>query len=39
MEGAQTPLVNGIAIGGEPHALEDRDIVEVAGVKLEFRLK
>ncbi|MCE5180520.1 MAG: FHA domain-containing protein [Betaproteobacteria bacterium] len=39
MEGEQTPLVNGVAIGGEPHALKDRDIVEIAGVKLEFRLK
>lgn len=39
MEGEQTPLVNGVAIGGEPHSLKDRDIVEIAGVKLEFRLK
>ncbi|HUW50513.1 MAG TPA: FHA domain-containing protein [Sulfuricella sp.] len=39
LEGPQTPLVNGVAIGGEPHALEDRDIIELAGVKLEFILK
>lgn len=39
MEGEQTPLVNGVAIGGEPHVLKDCDIVEIAGVKLEFRLK
>ena len=39
MEGAQTPLLNGVAVGGQPHALEDRDMIEIAGVKLEFCLK
>lgn len=39
MEGAQMPSVNGIAISDESHALKDRDIVEIAGVKLEFILK
>ncbi|MDD5241461.1 MAG: FHA domain-containing protein [Sulfuricella sp.] len=32
-------LLNGTAIDGEPHALENRDIVEIAGIKLEFCLK
>ena len=33
------PLVNGRALAGEPHPLRDHDIIEMAGVKLEFYLK
>lgn len=39
LEGAQTSLLNGVAVGGQPHMLEDHDIIEIAGVKLEFYLK
>jgi pSer/pThr/pTyr-binding forkhead associated (FHA) protein len=30
------PLVNGDSIGAQAHALEDHDVVELAGVKMEF---
>lgn len=39
LEGAQTPLLNGVAISGRPQVLEDHDIIELAGIKLEFNLK
>lgn len=39
LEGAQTPLLNGVAVSGQPHVLEDHDIIEIAGIKLEFYLK
>lgn len=39
LEGDKAPLLNGIAISEQPHELEDRDIIEIAGVKLEFYLK
>lgn len=39
LEGAQTPLLNGAAVGGQPHVLEDHDIIEIAGIKLKFTLK
>ncbi|GAO35532.1 signal peptide protein [Sulfuricella sp. T08] len=39
LEGAKTPLLNGIAVSGQPHVLEDHDIIEIAGIKLEFHLK
>lgn len=39
LEGAQTPLLNGVAIDDEPHDLEDHDIIEIAGIKLEFYYK
>lgn len=39
LEGAQTPLLNGVAASGQPHVLEDHDIIEIAGIKLEFHLK
>lgn len=39
LEGEQMPLLNGSAIDGQPHALEDRDIIEITGIKLEFYLK
>ena len=39
VEGAQRPTVNGQAIGTAPHALKDHDLVEIAGIKMEFFLK
>jgi predicted component of type VI protein secretion system len=39
VEGAQQPAVNGQAIGHAPHALKDHDVIELAGVKMEFFLK
>lgn len=35
VEGSQ-PVVNGVAIGSTAHALKDNDVVELAGVKMEF---
>lgn len=39
VEGANPPVVNGQAIGTAPHGLKDHDVVELAGVKMEFFLK
>ncbi|TAK46352.1 MAG: FHA domain-containing protein [Betaproteobacteria bacterium] len=39
VEGAQQPAVNGQAIGTAAHALKDHDLIEIAGIKLEFFLK
>jgi pSer/pThr/pTyr-binding forkhead associated (FHA) protein len=39
VEGAQQPAVNGQSIGTAPHALKDHDVIELAGVKMEFFLK
>ena len=39
VEGAQQPTVNGQPIGTAPHALKDHDLIELAGVKMEFFLK
>lgn len=39
VEGPNPPTVNGQAIGTAPHALKDHDVVELAGVKMEFFLK
>ncbi|MGH8687002.1 MAG: FHA domain-containing protein, partial [Burkholderiales bacterium] len=39
VEGATPPSVNGQQIGTAPHALKDHDVVELAGVKMEFFLK
>ena len=30
------PVVNGDSIGGQAHPLQDHDVVELAGVKMEF---
>lgn len=38
VEGARRPLVNGKEIDVQAHALGDHDIIEVAGVKMEFFL-
>ncbi len=37
--GAQRPTVNGQQIGAAPHALKDHDVIELAGVKMEFFVK
>jgi len=39
VEGANPPTVNGHAIGTAPHALKDHDLIELAGVKMEFFIK
>jgi hypothetical protein len=39
VEGAQHPAVNGQTIGTAPHALKDHDMIELAGIKMEFFLK
>ncbi|GIX21254.1 MAG: hypothetical protein KatS3mg121_0037 [Gammaproteobacteria bacterium] len=36
--GGQTPIINGKQIGTQATALKDHDIIEVAGVKMEFFL-
>src|SRR3954467_7796352 len=39
VEGASRPSVNGQQIGPAPTALKDHDVIELAGVKMEFFLK
>jgi hypothetical protein len=39
VEGANRPSVNGQEISAAPHALKDHDLIELAGVKMEFFLK
>src|SRR5467141_3592583 len=39
VEGASRPAVNAQQIGAAPHALKDHDVIELAGVKMEFFLK
>jgi len=39
VEGAARPTVNGQQIGPAPTALKDHDVIELAGVKMEFFLK
>ncbi|KPK06063.1 MAG: hypothetical protein AMJ64_10060 [Betaproteobacteria bacterium SG8_39] len=39
VEGAKQPSVNGESIGTAPHALKDHDVIELAGVKMEFFVK
>jgi hypothetical protein len=39
VEGANFPVVNGKALDAQAHALSDHDIIELAGVKMEFFLK
>jgi hypothetical protein len=39
VEGASRPTVNGQQIGAAPHALKDHDVIELAGIKMEFFLK
>lgn len=39
VEGASFPSVNGQVLGGQPHQLSDHDLIELAGVKMEFYFK
>ena len=39
IEGAVKPIVNGYPIELQAHALNDRDVIELAGVKVEFFFK
>ncbi|OIQ87247.1 glycogen accumulation regulator GarA [mine drainage metagenome] len=36
VEGLRHPLVNGHSIGAQEHHLSDHDVIEIAGVKMEF---
>ncbi len=38
VEGQQYPTVNGESVGAQAHALKDHDVLELAGVKMEFYL-
>ena len=39
VEGASYPLVNGVEVGSTPYHLQDHDILELAGTRLEFYYK
>lgn len=39
VEGARFPLANGVAINTQAYALKDHDVIELAGVKMEFFIK
>lgn len=39
VEGASFPSVNGEVLGGQPRQLQDHDLIELAGVKMEFYFK
>jgi hypothetical protein len=39
VEGANFPVLNGKALDAQAHPLNDHDIVELAGVKMEFFFK
>lgn len=39
VEGAHFPVLNGKTLDAQAHALNDHDIIELAGVKMEFFLK
>jgi predicted component of type VI protein secretion system len=39
VEGANFPVVNGKALDAQAHALGDHDVIELAGVKMEFFFK
>ncbi|OIR11531.1 oxoglutarate dehydrogenase inhibitor [mine drainage metagenome] len=39
VEGGSFPTVNGSSIGEQPHQLRDHDLIELAGVKMEFYYK
>ena len=36
VEGANFPSLNGVPLGGQAHQLNDHDLIEIAGVKMEF---
>jgi hypothetical protein len=39
VEGAQFPVINGQAIDAQAKQLKDHDVIEIAGIKMEFFLK
>ncbi|PTD96722.1 FHA domain-containing protein [Pseudothauera lacus] len=39
VEGASFPVVNGNTLDAQAHRLEDHDIIEIAGIKMEFFLR
>ncbi len=39
VEGAKQPTINGQSIGAAPHMLKDHDVIEIAGVKMEYFVK
>jgi len=39
VEGASFPVVNGKTLDAQAHSLNDHDVIELAGVKMEFFLK
>lgn len=39
VEGATYPTLNGTSLGGQAHPLNDHDLIEIAGVKMEFFFK
>ena len=39
VEGATHPLVNGTSLSDQPHQLNDHDMIELAGIKMEFYFK
>jgi hypothetical protein len=39
VEGASFPTINGVALGAQAQQLNDHDLIEIAGVKMEFFFK
>ncbi|MND01306.1 hypothetical protein D3C83_202500 [compost metagenome] len=39
VEGVKYPVVNGITLEAQAHPLKDHDLIELAGVKMEFFFK
>ena len=39
VEGAKFPVVNGQTLDSQAHSLKDHDVIEIAGIKMEFFLK
>ena len=39
VEGAVFPTINGVALGGQARQLADHDLIEIAGIKMEFFYK
>ena len=39
VEGAQFPIINGLTIDARAHQLADHDVIEIAGIKMEFFLR
>ena len=39
VEGAVFPTINGIALSGQARQLADHDLIEIAGIKMEFFYK